>query len=299
MVALTNDATGPGAQQRRLASELRSLRSDAGLTRQQVMEQTTINDVTLYRIEKGHTRPQARTMNVLLDLYGATPEQRAKLDELIPSRRSPGWLRPVRTTSVDGIATEYASFEAEARAAHNYETILIPGLLQTAAYSREIFRLAPSNHPEARIKVLAQARLDRQTALIDRDPPLDLWAIVDAAALHRQVGGPEVMNEQLKHLLEITMLPNVTLQIIPFEMGAHPGMSGAFMHLDFHDPAAPSLVYFDNDGSEVFIESDSQVQYFARVFDHLRATALSPNESTAFISALSGRPADCPTRAQR
>lgn len=288
---MANDATGPGAQQRRLASELRSLRSDAGLTRQQVMEQTTINDVTLYRIEKGHTRPQARTLSILLDLYGATSERRAKLDELVASTRSPGWLRPIRPTTSDGIATEYASFEAEARAAHNYETILVPGLLQTQMYSQEIFRLGPRSYSEARIKVLAQARVDRQAALIDRDPRLELWAIIDEAVLRRQVGGPEVMNEQVKHLLEITTLPNVTLQVIPFEKGAHPGMPGAFMRLDFNDPAEPSLVYFDNDASEVFIESDGQVQYFARVFDHLRAIALSPNESMAFISALSSRTA--------
>lgn len=250
------------------------------------MEQTAINDVTLYRIEKGHTRPQARTLDTLLDLYGATTEQRANLSELIASARAPGWLRPVR--SILGEAgSAYVSFESTARSARNYETILIPGLLQTESYARALMQLGPPAHPADYAEVLVQTKIDRQTALTDREPPLELWAIVDEAALHRQVGGPDVMNEQLEKLLEVTSLPNITLQIIPFDKGVHPGMLGAFVHLEFDDPADPALVYLESNASEVFLESDSDVRQYAAIFDHLRAIALAPNESRAFVSALS------------
>jgi hypothetical protein len=166
----------------------------------------------------------------------------------------------------------------------NYESLFIPGLLQTEDYSRAVISgtlpLATSTEVEQRV----QARMERQSRLTET-LPLGFWAILDEAAVRRMVGGSEVMRDQLTHLLEVAKQPNITLQAITFDMGAHPGMPGSFVYMEF-DQGDPELVYVDTLTGDLFLETEADLSIYASMFDHLRAIALSPARTAGMISTV-------------
>lgn len=269
---------------RRLATELRRLRAGAQLSREQVAQQTGVNEGTLYRIETARARPQRRTLTALLDLYQVTGSPREDLLDIARNADGQGWLRPYHA-ELPGEYAAYISFEAEARSVRNYESLFIPGLLQTGDYARAVISgtLPMATHAEVEQRV--RARMERQE-LLSGEKPLQLWAIVDEAAIRRMVGGASVMRAQLAHLAAITRQPNVTLQVITFEAGAHPGMPGSFAHLEFGDPSDPELVYVDTLAGDLFLEAEADLRRYASMFDHLRAIALSPAQTTGMISTI-------------
>src|SRR5712692_6174507 len=132
------------------------------------------------------------------------------------------------------------------------------------------------------IQRLVEARMARQ-AILTRDPPLQLWAIVDEAALHRPVGGTEVMKAQLEHLASCADVPQVTLQALPYSVGGHPGMPGSFAIMKFPDAGAGDVVYIETQASTLFLESDTDLERFTAIFEHLRALALPPDASVELI----------------
>ncbi len=274
----------PTLRLRRLAAELRRLRSDAGLTREDVSARTGINEATLYRIETAKARPQARTLTALLDLYGATDDQRAELAALSRQSAEQSWLQSFPSELPEPYPT-YISFEGEARSLLNYESSFVPGLLQTEDYARAA--LQRGNPPATKDEVarLVEARMGRQ-AVLTRDPPLRLWAITDEAALHRPVGGPGVMRAQLAHLAESAELPQVTLQALPYAVGAHPGMAGSFVILQFGEPIAADVAYIESQAGDLFLESETDVVRFTAIFEHLRALALPPEASVSLITSV-------------
>jgi transcriptional regulator with XRE-family HTH domain len=227
----------PTVRSRRLAFELRNLREAAGLTRDQVSEQTGINPATLYRHEtaSARSRPQRRTMIALLNLYDASEQQRADLLALSREADVQTWLRPYHAELPEQY-TAYISFEAEARTVRDYESLFIPGLLQTEGYARALIRGNLPMASQKEVEQRVQARMERQ-GLLTKDDPLQLWAIIDEAALHRQVGGADVMRAQLTAIVTATGEPHITVQVIPFSAGAHAGMQGSFFLLDFPKPS--------------------------------------------------------------
>jgi transcriptional regulator with XRE-family HTH domain len=276
----------PTVRLRRLAAELKTFRAEADLTREQVQEQTGINQGTLWRIETGQARPHNGTLETLFNLYGVTEPRRSELLELTRGAKNPGWLRQYKGVRPDGYAA-YISFESDAKAAHNYESLFIPGLLQTEEYARALALDWLPMDADA-IESSVRTRLERQAILgpeRERRDPLELWAVVDEAALRRAIGGPVVMRAQFRRLLEMSERPNVTLQVIPFDKGAHPGMSGAFVRLNF-GTAAPDIVCVESLAGDIFLESEAEIDRYGMVFDHLRAMALSPRDTRAMIATL-------------
>jgi transcriptional regulator with XRE-family HTH domain len=274
----------PTVRQRRLASQLRRLRTEAQLSREQVEERTGINEGTLYRIETVRSRPQKRTLIALLDLYEVTGALRTDLLEIAKTADDQGWLRPYHAELPEEYAA-YISFEAEARATRNYESLYIPGLLQTEDYARAAIHGTDPTIPHAAVEQRVQARIERQDRLAG-DSPLALWAILDEAAIRRLVGGPRVMHAQLAHLLTAADQPNVTLQVIPYDAGAHPGMPGSFVYMEFGGPDDPDLVYVDTQAGDLFLETEADLRVYSSMFDHLRAMALSPARTMNMISTL-------------
>lgn len=280
----TRRAKPPTVRLRRLAAELRRLRSAVGLSREQVEEQTGVNEGTLYRIETARARPQRRTLVALLDLYGVGEPLKTDLIELSRAADGQGWSRPYQW-QLPGEYAAYISFEAEARAVHNYESLFIPGLLQTPDYARALSEGVLPGATEAEIDERVQARAERQK-LLDGDDPLTLWAVVDEAAVRRVVGDRRVMAAQLEHVVSMTRQPNVTVQVIPFDAGAHPGMPGAFVNMEFRDEGDPDLVYVDTLAGDIFLETEDDLRRYRSMFDHLRAGALSPTRSADLITSL-------------
>jgi len=274
----------PTVRLRRLAAELRRLRTTAELSREDVSERTGINNATLYRIETARTRPQHRTLLALLQLYDVDDQQRQHLITLAKESAKQGWLQPYHDELPEEY-TAYISFEAEAENVRNYESLFIPGLLQTERYARAVIRGVLPTASQQQVEDLVHVRIERQRVLT-KDNPLKLWAIVDEAALRRLVGGVETMREQLQHLLQIAAEPNVTVQVIAYSAGAHPGMPGSFVLMGFPDPLDTDLVYIDSMAGDLFLESAADISRYSAIFDHLRAIALSPDASTGLIAEL-------------
>ncbi|MCY9784954.1 helix-turn-helix domain-containing protein [Nocardiopsis sp. EMB25] len=269
---------------RRLAAELRRLRDSADLTREDVTEATRINGSTLYRIEYAQARPQLRTLHTLCDLYKVSDDKRDELLALTKNSGQQGWLE----TYPSELPTEYTNyilFESEARTIRNYESLFVPGLLQTEDYARAVVRgtlpLATDDQVEDRVR----ARVKRQE-LLHRSDPLRLRAVVDEAVLHRTVGGPRVMREQLLHLATMAKLPHIELQVIRFGAGAHPGMPGSFVLIDFPDPADPAVVYIDSMAGDLFLEGEVDIDRYSLMMEQLVGLADSPDSSRKLVASM-------------
>jgi transcriptional regulator with XRE-family HTH domain len=265
-----------------LAAELRRLRKGADLTREAVTDKTGINHATLYRIETARARPQMRTLTGLLDLYEVDGEQRSYLTSLGRDASQQGWLRPYHSDLPEEY-TAYISFENEAQGVRNYESLFIPGLLQTEDYARAVIRGVLPAATDTEVEDRVRARIERQEVLT-KDAPLKFWAVLDEAALRRVVGGSAVMRAQLDHLTSAAKAPNVTFQVIRFGAGAHPGMPGQFVLMDFVDPMDTDLIYIDTMAGDLFLESDADISRYRTIFDNLVAVAVSPNDSGSLVA---------------
>ncbi|GII31063.1 helix-turn-helix domain-containing protein [Planotetraspora mira] len=270
----------PTVRLRRLAGELTRLRGESRLSREDVASRLGVASSTVYRIETGHTRPQGRTIRDLLDLYQVSGTERQALLELAREAGRRGWWHAFG----DVLPGPYVGLEAEAASVRNYEPLLIPGLLETESYARAVVGAALVKDP-AEIERRITVRMERQRRLTVPDG-LDLWVVLDEAALRRPVGGPPVMAEQLRRLSEIAVQPNVTLQVLPFEAGAYLGMGSSLAILAFPDPEDSDVVFLENMGGELYLESQEEVRRYVQVFDHLRAAALGPEKSLEKIDSV-------------
>jgi hypothetical protein len=179
--------------------------------------------------------------------------------------------------------------ETAARSIRAYEQQVVPGLLQSEEYAIALIRGARQDDTDQGIEQRVRVRMQRQALLI-QDDPIDLWVVLDEAVVSRPVGGDEVMREQLLRLAEVTELPNVTLQILPFEAGAHAGMDGTFAILDFPEVEDPNVVFAENATGGLFLEKNEELIKYVFIFDHIQATALPPEGSKAMIAKLAEEP---------
>ncbi|GAA3007048.1 helix-turn-helix transcriptional regulator [Streptosporangium longisporum] len=273
----------PTVRLRRLAAELRRLRQEAGLSQVEVTEKTNVNLATLHRIETAKAKPQLRTLNALLDAYGVTGNRRTDLVTLQKEAKQRGWLYGVEADLPDKYSA-YIGLEAEAQQAINYESLFVPGLLQTEDYMRAMTRGVRPTITDAEIEHRVAARIQRQ-ALLEGDTPLHLWAILDQAALFRLVGGEIIMRAQLEHLAQQAKRPHITVQVIPFSAGAHPGMPGSFIVLKFA-AGNPDVIHIDSMAGDLFLEEETDIQRYNDMCQHLRAVALSPADTAALLASL-------------
>ncbi|MET9215247.1 MULTISPECIES: helix-turn-helix domain-containing protein [unclassified Nocardia] len=267
---------------RRLAAMLRELRETAGLSKEDVSARTGINVTTLYRIEMAQARPQRRTLGAMLDLYQVNEKTREEALSLLTDALKPGMSHAYEGAVSDVYAT-YINFEAEALSARQYQTSTVPGLLQTYEYAAAVIDTSMPRLDAATMESRAKARMDRAVNL-SKDDPLELWVVMDEAAIRRVVGGPAVMAGQLDRLITETKRKNVILQILPFDAGAHPGMAGSFTLLDFRNPVDPELVYVESLAIDTLVEGHSEIRRFGVIFDQLRAMALSPRDSALLLA---------------
>lgn len=273
----------PTIRRRRVAMELRRLREEAGLTIERVAEALECSDSKVSRIETANVNATPRDVRDMLELYGVVGTQQDALVHMAREARKKGWWHKYRDYQAD--QASYVGLEVAADSIRIYSALVVPGLLQIEAYARAVIRaLMPDASPEE-IEHRLELRMARQPLLTEADPP-SLWAILDEAALCRQVGGPGVMREQLNHLAEQGQLPNVTLQVLPYTAGQHAGMDGAFDILGFEEPADPDVVHLENFTSQLYLERPDEVRRYSLVFDHLRALALGPDDSSAYLAEL-------------
>jgi hypothetical protein len=214
----------------------------------------------------------------LLDIYEVAAVQRDELLQLARERRQQAWWN--RYKDLPNVAL--ASLERGTSSILQYSALLVPGLLQTEAYAREVLGgIPPESSPDFERRL--EFRMKRQELLADPQAP-QLWVVLDEAVLRRPVGRQPVMQEQLKRLSDAAGLPNVTLQVLPFTAGVHAGLDGEFTILKYRDPADPDVVYLETAAGQRFDESEDVSRRYNLIFDHLRATALNPVESIRVLA---------------
>lgn len=274
----------PTVRSKRLRRELRRLREERGLTIEQVAAQAgnEWNPSTLGRWENGDRRIRPADLRSLLDVYDIRDEQREALMTLAREARQRGWWQ-VYGDVLASDTSSYIGLETEALSVHTYQQQLIPALVQSWDYARAVIRAGRPDDTDAQIDRRVTVRLDRQDVLTD-DHPINLWAVIDEAAIRRVVGGPEVMGNQLTHLAEVAERPGIQLQVLPFSTGAHAAMASSFVILGF-EAADPDVVYIDAGTSALFVEEPPDVDAYRLMFDHLRAAALAPSESVRLFRA--------------
>ncbi|WP_067456546.1 helix-turn-helix domain-containing protein [Actinomadura macra] len=277
-------AGSPTLRRRRLSAELLRLREAAGITATAAAKRLDWHPSKLTRMERNEwRRPLPRDVVDLLDLYGITDEgRRERLVTLAKEGRQRGWWHPYEAELSDQYTT-YIGLEAEAASVLSFEALMVPGLVQTDDYAREVMRSGQAEIADDEVERRVELRLARQRVLT-RDDPLRLSVVFDEAVLHRVVGSPEIMRVQFRHLLEMAKHPRVTLQAIPFTAGAHPGVLGPFAILRFADPADPEAVYVENLAGELFVEEPVEVERFQIAFQRLVAVALSPKDTIKLIA---------------
>jgi len=274
--------TGPTVRRRRLGTELRKLREASGYKLEEVAAQLGVAPSTLSRIETGKAPTKSAYLSQMLEAYGVDdPAQRQILVDMAREGHRKGWWAAYDDVLPSGFDI-YVGLEAETTAVRGYEISVVHGLLQTPDYARGVLREMFPRHSLDQIERMVDLRLERQRRF-DEDPPLELWAILDEAAIRRPVGGPTVMRRQLKHLLEVVERPGLTLQVLPFSCGAHAGHGGAFSILEFPNRTDPEVVYVESVAGIIYLEKDRDVRARAEAFDRLRAAALAPGASADLI----------------
>jgi transcriptional regulator with XRE-family HTH domain len=275
---------------RRLAAELRRLRESGNLTGDDVAERLGWSASKVSRLENARQAPRFADVRRLLDLYGVDGGYREQLLQLARDAVRRGWWEAFS----DALPEQYASYiglEIEAEEIWQWETQVIPGLLQTEAYAKAVEERSHSIEviPPSRVDARVEARLERQTVLTREQPaPLRLSVVLDEALLLRQYGDATVMVDQLRHLQRLSALPNLSLQVLPLE-GLHPNATGSFTLLQFplvggikfHD-----VVYIEHLNGCSYLEEETETYRHRLSFERLRAEALGPAESLETISRI-------------
>jgi hypothetical protein len=275
----------PTIRRRRLGAELRRHREAARVTIEMVAEQLECSTSKVSRIETGHTSATPRDVRDMLRIYGVVGSESDELVQIAREARQKGWWHPYSTV----LTGAYVGLEAAASSVRAYEQQVVPGLLQTEDYAKAMIRAARPDITADQVEQRVRVRLGRQS-LLSQEDPIDFWVVLDEAVVSRPVGGDAVMRAQLERLVEAADLPNVTLQILPFEVGGHAGMDGTFAILEFPEPGDPDVVYAENATGGLFLEKTEELQKYVFIFDHIRAAAIRPEESLALIAKLSKEP---------
>jgi transcriptional regulator with XRE-family HTH domain len=282
---ILSNRSSPTSRRRRLGLELRRLREAVDLTGDDVAKQLGWSVSKVSRIEKARAAVPWSDVSDLLDIYNVDGETRAALIQLCKDSKQQAWWQPYNDVlaSFKNLAN-YIDLESAASSLRIYTPLTIPGLLQTEDYARAIIATArPLELTEEEVERRIELRLHRQE-VIARDPPLRLWAIMDEAALHRQVGGDKVMRGQLARLASAARHPDITLQVIPYGAGGHVAMAGAFSLFSFVED--PDVLSVEAVTGTLYLDRDADIRRATLCFDHLRTTAHTAVNSVELINEM-------------
>lgn len=267
---------GPTITRWQLGEELQRLRRAARRTEAQVAEELGCSESKIKKLEAGYVGVVRSELLAMLTMYGVTdPARRAELVELQKLGRQRGWW-----AAYGPVPNPFATFlglEDAAQGMRVFEPLAVHGLLQTEDYARALTRAWTVGASEEQAERQAALRMERQQRYFSRGGTL--WVILDEAAVRRAVGGPDVMRAQIDHLWDHPLGDAVTVQVIPFSQGAHPGMAGAYTLFEFEPGVRTPVVYVESQAGNIYMERESDLHRCSVAFDHMRAAALSPLES--------------------
>lgn len=268
-------AGGPTVLRMLLGAHLRRLREAEGVSRETAGWEIRASESKISRMELGRVSFKERDVADLLTLYGLGDDQeRADLIALARDANTPGWWHRDGDILPSWFQS-YLGLEAAAALIRTYEVQFIPGLLQTPDYARSVIVLGHGRASDDEVERRVGLRLKRQQVLSRKDPP-QLWVVIDEGALRRPIGGPDVMRAQLRALVDVTKLPNVRLQVIPFHAGGHAAAGGSFSILRFPDQDLPDVVYVEQMTSALYLDKREDVDYYAAAMERLCVEADKP-----------------------
>lgn len=275
------EVRSPALRRRELGAILRSLRNEKGLTVEQVAESLLCSPSKVSRMETGHGLATPRDIRDLCDLYEVTdPQERERMMTLAREGKRRAWWQ-----AYDLAYATYAGLEAEALSISAFQSSIVHGLLQTADYARAGHEGAMPRLASEQIEKQIEAKLTRQRVLVRDDPP-SFSVVLDEAALRRMVGGRHVMAAQLTTILDLSARPEVMVQVLPFELGAHPAVESNFTILELPDPA-PGIVFVEGLIGSTYLERPEDLARYGEIFGQLQSIALSPQDSADLIADLS------------
>ncbi|MEV6481278.1 helix-turn-helix transcriptional regulator [Streptomyces sp. NPDC051576] len=274
-------SVNPTVRRRRLGQELRRLRELKGMTAEEVAERLLVSQSKISRLENGRRSISQRDVRDLCGVYEVEDLRIVdSLMQMAKDSRQQGWWHSFG----DIPYSVYIGLETDAASLRVYDPQVVPGLLQTREYAEALITGALPETASADVEKRVQVRLRRQERISAPENPLRLWTVMDESALRRVVGNRSLMRDQLEHLVEQSQLPHVTVQVIPFDMGAHPGLNGQYAILEFPDAADSSVVYIEGVTSDLYLEKANDVQKYSVMYEHLRAQALNVDQSRQFIA---------------
>lgn len=271
----------PTLRRRELASRLRELRKEAGLTIDDVASELLCSSPKISRIETGTRSPTLRDVRDLCVLYRVADAERTRLMTIAREAKQQGWWNKFDDLAIDSLI----GLEIEAKRISSYESCVVPWAFQTEQYAREVIKGILPRIEDRILEERVTARMTRQELLRSADPPY-LWSLIDESALRRAVGGDSVMRKQLSMILEVAATPNVTMQIVPFDAGAHPGLDNTFSLLEFESSVQSPVAYVENLAGTFYLEREPEITRYREVLEHLRACALSPANSVRCVQEI-------------
>ncbi|MFI0352462.1 helix-turn-helix domain-containing protein [Actinomadura sp. 9N407] len=275
----------PTVHQRRLRIELRAAREAAGLTQEQAAKAQEWSLSKIIRIEAGTVRVTVTDVKVLLQLYGVPEERVGDVLKLARAAREQGWWNRYRRVLGQQML-DFIGYESAAKVIHEFQPLILPGLLQTRAYAHEIISRLREQASGEEVNDLVDVRMRRQE-IFDREDPLEFFFLIDESVVRRLVGGTAVMRAQLAHLLEMAKRPNVTIEIVPLNAGAHGGLVGQFKLLEFGDVQDDPVLYLEGaQGDVVGRDYREEIALYRERFETLRGISLGPVGSAVLLSNL-------------
>lgn len=277
-------ATGMPVRRRYLVIQLKKLRAAAGMTQEDAWKSLGWSRAKLQRLEWGEfQRVKAGDIMALCQLYGAPSELADELVEIAHASRTdkPWWLN--HQDVLDGT---FMALEAEAPSIHEFSIDVIPELLQTEAYAAATTEAA-ADLSDAQAQVVTRSRLRRREQTLDRPEPAWFSAVIDEAAVRRQVGGPEVMRDQIRHMIDMSERLNVEVCLLPFTVGAHAGLGNPpFTFFGFGAGDEDSVVFVASGSHGSYLDSPEEAERHGKVFNRARESALPTQETKAFLEQM-------------
>ena len=282
---MSHDAS-PVVQRRRLRAELRQARQEAGLTQEMVADQMDWSLSKLIRIESGAVGVSTNDLTALLRLYEVRDPKRVR--ELIAqgreARKQTWWssYRPILPPTY----FQYIEYETSASIVRSYETHVLPDLLQTEEYATVAAGLNRSDFASTTAQILAEIQMKRQELLLSRPNPPLLFFVLDEAVIHRLIGARSLRQAQLKKLIQMANQPEVTIEILPFNVGLHRGMATNFSILEF-GAVADDILYFGIPRDSLFSNSEAEkVSEYRELFEELRMRSFGPEKSLTYLDKI-------------
>ena len=278
-------ASDPTVLRMLLGAQLRRLREARSVTREDAGWEIRASESKISRMELGRVGFKERDVSDLLTLYGMAdgPEREALL-ALAREANNPGWWQRYADILPSWFQS-YLGLESAAALIRTYEVQFVPGLLQTREYARAVILLGYANAHDDEVERRVALRMGRQDVLTRQRAP-QLWAVVDEALLRRPIGGVDVMCRQLRALIESTRLPNVRLQVIPFDAGGHAAAGGAFTMLRFPDQDLPDVVYIEQLTTALYLDKRDDVDYYAATMERLCVEAEPPDRTADILKGI-------------